>query len=344
MSLFLRCHGFKLSSSLPALPTRPNTLFDIVTQYIDLVPVDLFHIWANASTTTLQPSPELQAINEAILHNPKLKDSNAGKHWLNLWHFSGITYFYDASISPLLTQVKNPSSPNGITQEHVTRAAIDQINAVLQRGDESLREQESILGYLEQPRHDDSEAWTKWEQLEKPLLKRFIDEIDEIRTAEWQRDPNRTPAVLPDTYPMKLWLLSYPERREPQVTNEEELTRFVDELAAEVEKLGRSGRPYDKAFEKLTRVADFHGHQHCFMACQLGALDRFSDPPELADFLRVQLADHLLRKGNKDTPTSHKKASEKMLATWTVSEHEEIRMRAIKMAKYFEGKNWLANL
>lgn len=333
MELFLRLNGFKWpGSGLPAVPVRPSILVDVVTQYIDRVPLHLLKTWHEAVMCNLSPDWDLYTVNETVAQSVDLRGSNAGEHWQSLWDRNRVDSFdyWGQPFLSLLRLTWETKVPNGIDYQSVVNASVTQITAVIQRADDSLHEQKEILNFLEPPFHSKQRLWEHWRSGRRQLVETFISKIDSMRTQAWQRDPRRIPAVLPDTYPMKLWLLSYPPTDTDASFAAKEMDVFANELVAEVEKLANNGRAYHRHFEELkiasTRVS---AQDRCYLAAKIGRLDGAVFPLGRVGLLRVELADSLLRTGQRGEEL-HAKMARDMLEQWRRCEDEDVRMTAIK--------------
>ena len=190
-------------------------------------------------------------------------------------------------------------------------------------------------------RHQES-MQVGWYGYCRPLVEYMVERIDATRTKAWQHDPQRQPARLPDAFPLRLWLLTYPSRPW-RADAEQELRRdkFVAELHNLVEQLAGSGRPYHAHFELVVAAAKkCYEKDWAFIAWRLGALqeDRTIRDLTLAELLRVELADRLLQ-GAKQPVTEEVMAGVKdMLATWTRCLDEGVRDRGIVTTAVLKDK------
>lgn len=340
MRLFLRVNKLgQPLAELPAVPVRPNILVSAVTGFADRMPMRLLNVWHETVMYNVTPDRNLQMINNAINLSAALRSSNAGRHWFKLWNNTGTSsfYYWGATLPSLLNDPINTKIPDGITYQSVVGASVTQIRAVIQRGDETLNEQAGILGYLKPPFHSDQDRWNQWRLRKRPLLVSFISEIDSLRTEAWQTNPYRTPTVLPDTYPLKLWLLSYPPSDVNTPFNAEIMDVFARELIIEIEKLANSGRLYHRDFEELKKASTSVGkEQYPYLGARIGSLDGPAFSFGIAGLLRVELADNLLREGQRGEQ-AHAQMALGMLEKWRMSENEDIRMIAIKTLTHLKA-------
>ncbi|KAK3052113.1 hypothetical protein LTR09_006705 [Extremus antarcticus] len=355
MSLFLKQHGFQLSTAtLPPVPLNPSLLITLLTRHTDLVPLDLFRTWSDVVVTNVLPSDDLRAINKAIVSSPDLRSSDAGSRWLSLWdnrddRDSAVVWYHGPTVASLLVQPFETQLADGITHEHVMQAFEEQADAVFMQEDGTMYLQSKIFRRLEPTFHKDEVHWRHWRQYCRPLVSKLVEKVEAMRTMEWQRDLNRKPAVLPNTYAARLWLLTWP-CMPWQPDHAERLQTFADELEAEIKALTANARPYHERFAELKSAAlKVWPQDYCFLACTLGPLDVSpgSDEMSIEDSLRTELADAFIRTATEPKDALQVEAVKGLLRAWRSSSNEEMRMRGMKtmvwLADENEGdKQWLA--
>ncbi|KAK5175186.1 uncharacterized protein LTR77_000323 [Saxophila tyrrhenica] len=347
MSVFLKQHHFDLSpSSLPPVPVHPSLLTNLIIRHTQLVPLDLLNIWTDAAFVTAEQDIELLLINETIRNSPDLRSCKAGRHWLNLWQSNSPSDYHGSVVTSLLLKPIETEVHNGITNEHVVQAFERQLDAVIMKGEKQAAERSILLQELAPPHRKNEDMWRHWQRYCRPLIRRFVREIDSMRTPEWQRDPDRKPDTLPDTYEMRLWLLTYPSLVWTPDHVEHRQT-FANELKAEVERQASSDRPYHGAYAALKKAAMKAWPQdYCFLASEMGPLEDLSQLEELsvADSLRAELAGELVKDAKEPKDLSDATLVWEMLQAWRASPHEELRMRAIpriREALEHDEKKWL---
>ena len=172
-----------------------------------------------------------------------------------------------------------------------------------------------------------------WYTYCRPLVEYIVSRIDATRTPEWQQNPERQPARLPDAFPFRLSLLTYPSRPWRKDA-EQELRRdkFVVEVRGLVEQLAGSGRPYHAHFELVVAAAKkCYEKDWAFIAWQLGALREEQTGKELglAELLRVELADRLLQGAKQPVSDDVMTGVKGMLAVWRSCLDEAVRDRGL---------------
>ena len=153
-----------------------------------------------------------------------------------------------------------------------------------------------------------------------------------IRTRDWERDPNRQPIVLPETFYLRLWLLKYPQVHISESTDlpfsteqEGACKTFADQLAKTVDQI--CVKIYHVKFElvKNTVRAYVSGMHRIVVGCYLGDIEKtrlswLTRPDEL----RIELAAFLLQ-GMVVKDEGAKERVERVLESWKKSESEEVR-------------------
>lgn len=148
-----------------------------------------------------------------------------------------------------------------------------------------------------------------------------------MRTERWQRDPQRCPNALPDTFQLQLWFLPYPNL----CSSSEEmqsLTAFANEMRVMLERLTSGGKRYHVRWPLVKRSA-----RKCpkatwtALAIRLGLLEGSDQrDPMLAQCLCVDLADELLS-GVDDLLESEVPDVKLMLQTWQQCYEEDVRSK-----------------
>jgi hypothetical protein len=101
---------------------------------------------------------------------------------------------------------------DGIQIPQVQRLVLEQAEALLKVSDCSFAHWDKFIRNL-QPRigiYQPSRDKEGWLMNGRRVLERIIERIDSLRTTAWQQDSHRQPAILPPTFTLRLWLLSYP--------------------------------------------------------------------------------------------------------------------------------------
>jgi hypothetical protein len=176
----------------------------------------------------------------------------------------------------------------------------------------------------------DKEGWLangRW------VLERIIERIDSLRTTAWQQDPHRQPAVLPPTFNLRLWLLSYPCCPSTTASVSDKCKMFAEELSAMVDKIVVRGMTYHEDLQHLLNAASQCPQEYqASVACHLGSLPATPSPIDTAVLLRVELAERLFQSAKPPRDEVHEAAKD-VLRSWRENKCEEIRMRGLQITK-----------
>ena len=183
------------------------------------------------------------------------------------------------------------------------------------------------------------------------MVEYLISRIGALRTPEWQRDPRRQPAVLPDTFKFRTWLVAYPyaataaDAAGDGATYSASVDTFASELGALIDELAANAhhRPYHIRLSLLEDLAKGASEKDfCRIAAVIGELN---NPPtvaarqdgdvDLARLLRIEFANSLLMKAHRPDDMRDVDRVMEVLEGWRGSGDEEVRRRG------FETTNWL---
>ncbi|KAM0694872.1 hypothetical protein Q7P36_005228 [Cladosporium allicinum] len=217
------------------------------------------------------------------------------------------------------------------------------IDKLLERYDERAKAWSSLTSRYTPPLRFKESMLLRWQTHCKPLITYMIDRIETTRTPEWQRNPLRRPARLPDTFQLRLWLLTYvpakPHQSEPR--DEARREKFASELRDIVKELAASGRPYHARFAQVIEAAKLcYDQEWVALASRLGAVEREQEGREftLEELLLVEFADELLKGMREPEKCPGLKEVREMLAgSWGRCVDEEVRDRGLALKKDLRG-------
>jgi hypothetical protein len=179
----------------------------------------------------------------------------------------------------------------------------------------------------------------RWQTYCKPLIHYMISCVETKRTPAWQRTPLRRPGRLPDTFQLRLWLLSYPPARPHQSEpgDEDRRQQFATELRDTVKELATSGRPYHVHFAQVIEAAKLcYVQEWVALASRLGMLEREQEGREctLEELLLVEFADELLKGVREPEKCPGLREVKDMLANcWGRCVDEEVRDRGLALKR-----------
>lgn len=339
--LFARRQGFALPDGLlPAIPAKPDTLlkhFEAVEP--EFLKLDFLDAISGYVRAQLDPHPILRAVTKEVDEDAQLRKSDGGLHWLQLWDWEYKKY---GSNRP----------PRGMQETFRLLHAdlsktVASSDVMVKAVQDFARDTFALL--LSQSRVN--ELWLMWECLDLdgtglknwnrqvlPLFQFFVARIDALRTPQWQRDPQRQPVWLPNTFALKTQVLC----RRYKVYMYDISTDKVDEFAAEVlsliGELVSAATLYHKPDnwpllkEKVTMSIS--------TARSLALGLRFAEPalspeekPALRDVLRMELADALFRRGAGCEDADDVERVGVVLKGWAASPFEDLRLMAYDTAQ-----------
>ncbi|KAK5996544.1 hypothetical protein PT974_01879 [Cladobotryum mycophilum] len=324
MNLFLKINGFKIPDGyqLPAIPLRREALGEVVSNSCPLVSKKLFERMKQYLLLNLDRPEWLLNINQAIKDDAVLSRSNAGKHWLSLWsielhslyHSMGIRWITNA----LDLDFQNEVYPDNVTHGMLETSMFEIADALLNTCDQYW-----FLIFIGDVANEKKKS-----------------RQESLRTPEWQSNPKRQPAFLPNIFTFKL-KLRLPDTliNVPQMSTEV-LAKMRDEVLVLLKKILASGLPYVEDFTSLKN----HLASKTIapeLAMMLGSIPTQADPDTLTllDHLLVELAAHLVKKCHILTERTNKFEKETvaqmddMLEKWQMSRVENFRLVAKEVKK-----------
>jgi hypothetical protein len=322
-------------------PVKPQVLPIILNNCLRLVPASILDLYRQFVLTNMTPAPQIANINKKIRNNGNLRASNKGRHWLSLYGHGSTAYRNSGfRLAKTLSRVWMPSSvTNGIQIPQVQRLVLEQAMELLKLSDYSFAEWNNFIRDLEPPLgiyHCDQDR-DAWAANGKPVLERIISRIDSLRTTEWQRDTHREPAILPSTFSLRLWLLSYPNSPSATAKNPGKCKLFSQELVALIDEIMSRGTTYHRDLEHLlTAASRCPTEDKALVACLVGSLSAASSSTDMVTLLRVELAEYLCRDAKLPHDKEVRKLTQDVLAGWRASEVEEIRMRGLKISSQLQ--------
>ena len=152
--------------------------------------------------------------------------------------------------------------------------------------------------------------------------------VESLRTREWERDPNRHPSVLPNTFHLRMCLLQYASQHSDHPPDSEEhCAAFATRVVTLLDQT--SSGLYHTKFQKLRDSLEYvRGHNRFRVACILGDISKTRlSWLTLYDLLRVELAATLLYEGGQDDYQNGalQERVEALRQSWRMSESEDVR-------------------
>lgn len=342
IKIFLSKHQPALKvSELPLLPVKPVILSEMLRNCLELVPGPLLDLYQQFVLSNMAPLREIQDVTTMVRNHGGIRASHEGCYWLSLYgHGTGAYHQGGFSLAKTLRRKWSPSiTSNPVQIPQVQRLVLEQAEQLLNLSDPSFTEWYGFVQELEPPpgiwRRD--EDWEAWLANGKPLLERIISRVQSLRTPEWQRDPNRKPAILPPTFSSRLWLLSYPYDSSVRAEKDDSCRIFAEELVALIHEVVSDHKIYHEYLGHIVSAAsrcptELKAH----VACYLGSLSSISSPTDAVGLLRVELAESLYRDAQLPQDRDIREVAKEVLATWRASEVEEIRMKGFRVSSQLQ--------
>lgn len=195
--------------------------------------------------------------------------------------------------------------------------------------------------------NNEDPEWNQYEQewntltKTRAIVQRIIKFIDDTRTPEWQRNRNRHPAILPDTFEYELWLLPYPSHLETgQVPDPAEIRTFSTAIKQIVADLCSKNQPYHKKLPILQKAVDqVRPYHRAAIAVELGRID---GSLKLEDYLRLEIAESLFKNASKPRVASVVDEARQIIAIWQNQSDEIVRLAGRRLGeaslRIFEGE------
>ncbi|TFB01715.1 hypothetical protein CCMA1212_006252 [Trichoderma ghanense] len=294
MNLFLKENGFSLpdGTQLPAIPLFPTSLENLLSIMQSETSVRYANLAMEYLLLRTNPPEWLTAITQAVRDNKELAYTNSGKHWSQMWNSDG-----DMLMKRLLWTTCSylKTVERGMERGEITKSGgyqsvdsylFDIADGVLMQG--QLAKFDAFM--------DDTSNLDR----DMPVWGRIVERINELRTPAWQADPNRKPAVLPDTLGLKIRMLNLPrsspstseKARDVAVRCAEGAVKLLEEMAADQRPYYRSFGTLQKELEAIEPKAE--------LGIAIAATPALDDASvvTLVDYLRVELAAGLLDKSH----------------------------------------------
>ncbi|KAI0827811.1 hypothetical protein F5Y06DRAFT_302420 [Hypoxylon sp. FL0890] len=297
-ALFLKLNGFDLNvKDLPPVPLNPMLLADLFCNYPEYFPHSTFNTIKDVVKININPGNSISIINETIRKNFELLQSNARKHWLSVWNTSesasnlGATQFAHLLFNRTMNSTEK--ALGGATIEtlksFITEIAEIYLSTSDACGYNMFMEELDFPGYI-----CSSETHNFFNSNCLPLLNGFVARINSLRTPDWQRDPNRQPGKLPDTWPIQLQILRGKHWQQSCETPETfDIREFVRDVNSLIQQFSSEHRPWRERWITLKKAAlqQFQKRHFVSLAVEFGSLHKLETPDRtLANYLRFQLA------------------------------------------------------
>ncbi|KAJ8110309.1 hypothetical protein OPT61_g6818 [Boeremia exigua] len=284
----------------------------------------------------ISPPEAIRKLNQGFEEDIHLKSLPEVQAWLELYGHIDLSIWDEPGLLPLrsLTDFVDGENNSGFITTQTYQEAFLEVFRVLVLADSPKYSQ--LKAFVRPFSYQSVNSPNHW----RPILEAMITHVDKLRTREWKRNLNRTPAVLPDVFPWRLLVLDYPR---DWCSGERERKAFAQQLATIVDEI--SGSVYHEKFE-LLQAASRRGRHTLPTALLLGDISKtrlsWLTAPEL---LRVDLAASMMEysKSDRVEPLEEDRLKA-LLETWVASENEEVRRKGYRVYDlFFDAKGERVN-
>ncbi|KAH7081447.1 hypothetical protein BKA63DRAFT_208471 [Paraphoma chrysanthemicola] len=251
---FLKKYGYEGDDLiLPVEPRDAGNILKILSAGTDktcFLPCNLLERHVTYSIFKLAPPDAITELNNKLRNDPSLRSKSEVQTWLLSYGESNNRVDH-SSIFDMLTLLENPtklSNHTGITPKFIHDQFLRLFTTALQANSPTYSHFDRIFAALLNGTYLNKPCWP---ENGRPIVEAMIEYVDSLRTRKWERDPNRKPAVLPDTFPWRLLTLDFPwpKRDDVDELRETKCKQFANTLAAMID--GMSGGIYHLKLAQL---------------------------------------------------------------------------------------------
>jgi hypothetical protein len=381
VALFLRKYEAEFANlNIPPVPRDAVYWVRLLSangQSVSFLPRNVLESYIEYIIFNITPPPAVRVLNKKLRDDPVLRLQPEVQTWLRLYD-QGIDIVKQQEHFELLSLLDKPTKldkDEGVSTDIVKQAFHRLFTAVLS-ADAPLYANLSTHLLLAKFENGNYLIKPWWPVIGKSIVSNMIAHVDSIRTSEWQRDPNRKPAVLPDTFPWRLLLLDYPwpSKSADEEEKERKCKVFAQQIAALIEEMSvalyhnylaqikhylsldpvstpsepwssekRIGK-YTVLYQKRDRMHELSINNRALTALYLGNISGTQEGvPEL---LKVEVAAYLLELAELDNDEKGKESVDKkvlerlreMVQGWKESRSEDVRRFGWRFDEKFLGK------
>lgn len=310
-----------LLEHLPIVPRNTEVWKTLLRENAELCTLSMLEEYVNYLIFSIKPHPSAIEINKRLNADPALRSKPASQIWLRLYGSGTGALNRGAHFTlPWLLGRTTALDEGGITDKPVQELFLKLFTATL---------------WSDTPRYFYIDKLTKelwpgkftkrWLELEKPLVEAMVLYVENLKTRDWERDPKRQPSVLPDTFPLRLWLLKYPKTEGLGGDGESKCKAYAEQVSKLIDQI--TGSLYHK---KLAQIKDsfkfLHGMDKVLVALYLGDVKKTRlSWLTMQDVLRVELASGLINDVQVNNNAALEERVAELLKSWKESENEEVR-------------------
>ncbi|KAF7184921.1 hypothetical protein HII31_13733 [Pseudocercospora fuligena] len=330
MTAFFRYLGVELDE-IPSLPFKAPMLLRPL-DHPECLPLGEFEILLQGWAQLYDPSPRMLEVTQRVREDSKLRESNAGKHWLSMFGPRTSQQIYSRTLVPLL-KYKWTARLDGPSIQQLQMLSMRQAETILRSSDSSFGDWMGFIRSLYAPIWH-SDAFAIWYTNARPVLQELVNQVEALRTQQWQRSQDRSPRLLPDTLFMRLPLVLPPDTG----FHEGDLKQLHNGLLALLQELCTSQRAYGDRygqFSAFVRGIGYNSDDRVKIAVMFGSLNTsdFDNAQgwNIFNDLRIDLAKQLLEIASVPTSDELRRRAVEMVHSWSQSMDEDTRMVGIRL-------------
>lgn len=321
-----------LEAKLPSVPKGVQIFDEILSRSaskLNRIPRRILDQLVDYLTFILNPPAWLLLLNQRLEHDPALKTLPEVEIWFKLYGTDrNDSWSRPWGVLPFHRIVNfNTDNTEGddlnITSSLYKEAFIKVFKELLWNDSPGYARLSALVSTIVTDESEDNGGRT--------ILESMIAHVNSLHTRDWERNPDRTPAVLPDPFVWRLKLLSHPGpcASDSDEAREGSCRRLSQELAAILDEISSS-----VYHTKLQLIKEqIRRSQHAVQtALYLGDISKtrlsWLTTPEL---LRVDLAAEMMMQSRDHDIEPLEGRVKELLGTWIASENEEVRRTGYRL-------------
>jgi hypothetical protein len=319
-----------LKSDFPFVPKGSQILETVLSSKIEeskRIPRRALNQLFDYLVFHINPPGWVRILNQRLRDDRSLKALPEVETWLTLY---GSESLIPSRVLPYFNISSFEKSPAGEHDAYITRdsyreAFVKVFSELLWVDGPSYTRLSALVSTIYVDLADDAD------EDGRSTIEHLVAHVNSLRTRAWEQNPDRTPAVLPDTFMWRLNLLTYPDhtRSDSDEAREKSSKDLAQQLTTLIDEI--SGSVYHA---KLQQIKEHFKDEEgvVLTAIHLGNISKtrlsWLTMPEL---LKVDLAaEMLLRSKGRDIGPLGNRVRE-LLGTWTASENEDVRRTGYRL-------------
>jgi hypothetical protein len=342
-SIFLRKYdALGLAPGLPKVPAKPLLLQILLESFPSCMLSSEFKVLSDFITYTNHPPQQFQDLKEQLAADPQAYKRNEVQHWRDFTAPPRPSSVYGTSHGIVNVLQRGQFAPADeaaarglITPVQLQVHEYKMLQRILSNYSSNPTAWDQYLDHYKPPLQDDEhlEPRLRWRQHCRPIIQHAISLVKTLRSPTWEADSQRECSVLPDTFPLRLRLLVYPNLY-PSTEQERCLDMIASDAREIIDGFAFDGRPYHNQWKLLMSALKQCAQRHWVgLALRLGRLDDPSMMLNMSDLLLIDAAEELLTAFDEKTKGKGLQAAEGMVRKWRESGEEEVRRKGVKFAK-----------